>query len=624
MEFIKIKMEKKYQIMKNINLGWKKNFLGKLSYELDNGDNFEIVRDFNKKNPKVYNGNFEEISSQYNIDKKDGLQFFYNQTKVDEMMFLSTIVSMQQEVKLDKQSQQILVQRIANLAGTGDDSTSFKKVLDKLSKRQVDEIGTDRTQGKPINVTKNRMREIEFVLKDMNLLKKEKEKIENKKEYLQNKNINLETENNIIQKLNKINLENNLKKEKINFNEKNKNELQEKINKNKLEKNNLLNNKKIIEEKNNLLNNNFSENIKINKKIKNNKNKINLFILFFIIFILLELFNYFYLKNNILYLINGLVFIFYFVLNFTLNKIENNKIKKQEHERIMQEKLKIQIEEEKNKNEINIINTKIENIEEQLIEYNKDLLNYINEIEKTQNEIDNQIDLTIEKLKHEYANINVDEIIDKVNLSNISNYAEKLQNELNNNRLELNSISIEEKNIVPKLENMISLKEEYDNLKERLDDLEYENNLINKTKEYLMSAYEKMKNSITPKFTKNLSNTVEKISNGKYNKVSINDEQGLIVENQYGDYISAERLSTGTVDQLYLSLRLSMIDEISDESMPIILDEAFAYYDETRLENILKFLSDELGNHQLIIFTCTNREKNILDKIDVSYNLVEL
>ena len=539
-------------------------------------------------------------------------------------MFLSTIVSMQQEVKLDKQSQQILVQRIANLAGTGDDSTSFKKVLDKLSKRQVDEIGTDRTQGKPINVTKNRMREIEFVLKDMNLLKEEQEKIENKKEYLQNKNINLETENNIIQKLNKINLENNLKKEKINFNEKNKNELQEKINKNKLEKNNLLNNKKIIEEKNNLLNNNFSENIKINKKIKNNKNKINLFILFFIIFILLELFNYFYFKNNILYLINGLVFIFYFLLNFTLNKIQNNKIKKQEHERIMQEKLKIQIEEEKNKNEINIINTKIENIEEQLIEYNKDLLNYINEIEKTQNEIDNQIDLTIEKLKHEYANINVDEIIDKVNLSNISNYAEKLQNELNNNRLELNSVSIEEKNIVPKLENMISLKEEYDNLKERLDDLEYENKLINKTKEYLMSAYEKMKNSITPKFTKNLSNTVEKISNGKYNKVSINDEQGLIVENQYGDYISAERLSTGTVDQLYLSLRLSMIDEISDESMPIILDEAFAYYDETRLENILKFLSDELGNHQLIIFTCTNREKNILDKIDVSYNLVEL
>ena len=199
-----------------------------------------------------------------------------------------------------------------------------------------------------------------------------------------------------------------------------------------------------------------------------------------------------------------------------------------------------------------------------------------------------------------------------------------MQSELNNNKLELNSITIEEKNIVPKLDNMISLKEEYDNLKEKLNDLEYENSLIIKTKEYLISAYEKMKKNITPKFTQNLSNAVENISNGKYNKVSINDENGLIVENQYGDYISAERLSTGTVEQLYLSLRLSMINEISNESMPIILDEAFAYYDDTRLENILRFLSDELGNHQLIIFTCTDREKNVLDKIHVSYNLVEL
>ena len=96
------------------------------------------------------------------------------------------------------------------------------------------------------------------------------------------------------------------------------------------------------------------------------------------------------------------------------------------------------------------------------------------------------------------------------------------------------------------------------------------------------------------------------------------------MENQFGDYISVDKLSIGTIDQLYLALRLSMIDEISEETMPIILDEAFAYYDEIRLENILTFLSEQLGNHQLIIFTCTYRERNILDKLQVSYNLVEL
>ena len=114
------------------------------------------------------------------------------------------------------------------------------------------------------------------------------------------------------------------------------------------------------------------------------------------------------------------------------------------------------------------------------------------------------------------------------------------------------------------------------------------------------------------------------LSEEKYTKVGINEENGLIVENEYGEYISAELLSTGTIDQLYLSLRLSMIDDLSNEKMPIILDEAFAYYDDNRLENIIKFLYNNMKDHQVIIFTCTRREQEILNKLDIEYNLVEI
>lgn len=55
--------------------------------------------------------------------------------------------------------------------------------------------------------------------------------------------------------------------------------------------------------------------------------------------------------------------------------------------------------------------------------------------------------------------------------------------------------------------------------------------------------------------------------------------------------------------------------------MPIILDEAFAYYDEERLNNILKYLSEEFKDNQIIIFTCTEREKEILDKENIAYQL---
>ena len=133
-----------------------------------------------------------------------------------------------------------------------------------------------------------------------------------------------------------------------------------------------------------------------------------------------------------------------------------------------------------------------------------------------------------------------------------------------------------------------------------------------------------MKAEITPKFTKNLSKIVEKISGNKYNKTKYVDGEGLIIELENGEYVNANRLSIGTIDQLYLSLRLSAMQEITEEKMPIILDETFAYYDNERLENILKYLSEEYKENQIIIFTCSNREKEILSKNNIQYNYVEI
>ena len=143
-------------------------------------------------------------------------------------------------------------------------------------------------------------------------------------------------------------------------------------------------------------------------------------------------------------------------------------------------------------------------------------------------------------------------------------------------------------------------------------------------KDILNTSYEKMKNTVTPKFTQELSKNISKITDGKYNNILFNDEDGLIVELENGNYVPASKLSIGTIDQLYLSLRLSMVEELSKEKMPIILDEAFAYYDTQRLENILKYINEKFIGHQIIIFTCTNREKEILKNLNINFNNIEL
>ena len=128
------------------------DFSGKLSYELDNKNKYEIYREFNKKNPNIFNEKGEEITKEFNIDKNKGSEFFYEQTQISEDMFLATSVAMQQEVKIGRDTQNILIQKISNLLETGEDNISYKKAVDKLNKMQLEKIGTERSREKPINI----------------------------------------------------------------------------------------------------------------------------------------------------------------------------------------------------------------------------------------------------------------------------------------------------------------------------------------------------------------------------------------------------------------------------------------------------------------------------------------
>ena len=220
--------------------------------------------------------------------------------------------------------------------------------------------------------------------------------------------------------------------------------------------------------------------------------------------------------------------------------------------------------------------------------------------------------------------VDIYEINKLINAADTNAKLEEIQNEINDKKLELHRIELNKNNIMPQLEDLAQIEEELVSTEEEYDGLMKKNNSIIVVKQALEDAYEKMKSNVTPKFTNSLSENIAKISNNKYNKVAINDENGMMVELASGEYVPAERLSLGTIDQLYLSLRLSMNTEVSNENMPVILDEAFAYYDDDRLENILKFLADNYKDKQIIILTCTNREEQIYNKLGYQFNKVRL
>lgn len=539
-------------------------FSGKIKYILDDGSKYEIFRDFNKKNAKIYNDNLEDITKQFNMDKKEGSQFFLEQVGLDENMFTSTIMSGQQEVKLNEQQQNVLVQKIANIAGTGDSNLSYNKAREKLNKKQLEEVGTERTQGKPINILKSKIKYISEMLEKLNLYKQEKITIEQKKKDLENKIQGQEQRRELIKKISELSEKIRIESEKVNYKNKIKEEKQDEIENLKKEKEEITN------------------------ISRNKKNKNEWYWIINAIMIVLMAISIIALKNKYITYIILTVLTCTLVLEYIIkiNKIKRNK--------------------DLQKNKIDLLNTKIDFLQKQKNDIEQDIKREKDNLEKEKEEIKNKYNIEL------------------YDIENSKNDLEEITSRINEEKIKLNTLEVEEKSIVNKLEDLIKLEEEFATIHEHLKEIEQKNYEINLAKDFLAKAYEKMKKNITPKFTFNLSENIKNITNGKYTNINVNDENGLIVEIQNGEYIPAERLSIGTIDQLYLSLRISMIEEISKEKMPIILDEAFAYFDDERLENILKYLTQKYKQHQLIIFTCTNREKNILDKLNCIYNSVEL
>ena len=536
-------------------------FSGKIKYNLDNNEEFEVYREFKKKNPKIFNSKLEDISNEFKNDKTKGIQFFEEQTLIDEETFINTAIIAQEETKLSKSSQTNIIQKIGNQISTGDDNISFKKAIDKITKQQLEQVGTSKTSQKPINIVEQQIIDLE---KQKESLEKSYEtiyKLEKESEIIKN---NIENEENKINLLKEYQVkldEYRLKNAEINFNKNLENEYDEQIE----ELENKINNKKI--------------------------NKISVLLIIEIILLIITGTVGIMLKNKIL-MILSIIEIVSLIITIILKRKNksNNEIKKQ----------------------IDILNEAKEN--------------RIRQVQNKNLKLESEIEAEKQKLIQEYKT--------KLDISFLETAINMDYNELgvsiNNKQKNINDLKVkqsinenEKKNIEEKYEQINSILEKLEELYQEKQELINLNNNFNIVKECLNNAYIKMKDSISPKFQEDLSNTISKISQGKYSNVRFDDDIGLTVEIENGDYISADRLSVGTIDQMYLSLRLSALKEISKENMPIILDEAFAYYDDERLENILNYLINNFEN-QIIIFTCTQRESQILEKLNIKYNMVKI
>ena len=120
------------------------------------------------------------------------------------------------------------------------------------------------------------------------------------------------------------------------------------------------------------------------------------------------------------------------------------------------------------------------------------------------------------------------------------------------------------------------------------------------------------------------SDLINGITGGIYNSMSV-DENLNVFMNTKTKLVPMEQVSSGTMDQIYLALRLAAARLIQSgpEKMPLIFDDSFVLYDDERLRSALKWLASAVDG-QIIMFTCHQREAQVLTAAQIPFHLIEI
>ncbi len=122
---------------------------------------------------------------------------------------------------------------------------------------------------------------------------------------------------------------------------------------------------------------------------------------------------------------------------------------------------------------------------------------------------------------------------------------------------------------------------------------------------------------------KTASDLITGITGGIYTSMSV-DENLNVFMNTKTKLVPIDQVSSGTMDQIYLALRLSAAKLIQSghDQMPLIFDDSFVLYDDERLRTALKWVAKAFNDRQIIIFTCHQREEQILAAEEIAFHRI--
>lgn len=151
-------------------------------------------------------------------------------------------------------------------------------------------------------------------------------------------------------------------------------------------------------------------------------------------------------------------------------------------------------------------------------------------------------------------------------------------------------------------------------VRQRIAKLNLTLDALNLAQDTLTRATAELQRRFAPRISQRALEFFKQMTAGRYDRLTLGTDFTIHAGAQ-NESVLHEALwrSEGTVDQLYLALRLAVAEALTPDA-PLILDDALVRFDDHRLRSAMALLQQIAGSRQIILFTCQSRESAVCEK----------
>ena len=159
------------------------------------------------------------------------------------------------------------------------------------------------------------------------------------------------------------------------------------------------------------------------------------------------------------------------------------------------------------------------------------------------------------------------------------------------------------------------LRAECRKTQKRIEELEKIYSAAVLAQQTLEQARLELQRRFAPRISKRAQELFGMLTGGRYRRLLLDQDFSVSTAAEEEDSLhSALWRSEGTADQMYLSLRFAVAEELTPHA-PLVLDDAFVRFDDERLRQAMKLLNQTGAEKQVILFTCQSRESKIMEEL---------